>query len=197
MFLGRFCFCPMLRFSDQCNRHETLIRACLPHFRANDCRRGRMGRAASLCGAGPVPGQAAPPPPCFAWSLPAGSPLLRSVLALRAFDPFERFTGPFDPPKGGPGVSPFAGLSSCHRHDVFAFGKPAAHPASQGRIRGRRRQRPVRKLARTAGRGTRRTTRPARRRGGPSGGPAPRATARRAGHNRPRARIASGGNPRW
>src|SRR5690606_16968282 len=28
-----------------------------------------------------------------------------------------------------PGSSPaFAGLSSCHRHDEFAFGEPAAHP---------------------------------------------------------------------
>src|SRR5690606_22842385 len=33
------------------------------------------------------------------------------------------------------GSSPaFAGLSSCHRHDEFAFGEPAAHPPHRGEI---------------------------------------------------------------
>src|SRR5690606_26031883 len=47
----------------------------------------------------------ASPSPGFCF--PAGSPLLRSVPA-------------------------FAGLSSCHRHDEFAFGEPAAHPTAMG-----------------------------------------------------------------
>jgi hypothetical protein len=51
----------------------------------------------------------------------AGSPLLRSALALRAFEPFERSTGPSDPPKGGPG-SHRSSLQSTNRCRLIAFG---------------------------------------------------------------------------
>jgi hypothetical protein len=55
-----------------------------------------------------------PPLTCLPASLPAGSPVLRTVPA-------------------------FAGLSSCHWHDEFACGEPAAHPRS-GRGEGRSRR---------------------------------------------------------